>query len=326
VEISICASAAESGQVETPQAIKSGHTAMPRWTASGQKGPEPGISELRRGAQLAGAERGRRATDAAEVRFDCVEAFGQRHGCREASALDAEAGLRDNPARILELVAEKAISAGWERLNGRHGTASLDGGPRLALRSILLLSSRGRGAGPLSNHSFAKGADSSNPACSAKKSVSPIRSGAAREKSRLQKLCAHARGKRQSFRPRIYRHFWGVGRPRRRDGTARHIQIAALSRPAEFSAVSSLAPEIAAQIRRAEEDADSTRCNGCRAAILMTHLRIEAPFGLADLFALRLKPNPRRNTSIFARTSADVQRRWPELVIDNEPHDFSGVN
>jgi len=86
-------------------------------------------------------------------------------------------------------------------------------------------------------------------------------------------LCAHARGKRQSFRPRIYRHFWGVGRPRRRDGTARHIQIAALSRPAEFSAVSSLAPEIAAQIRRAEEDADSTRCNGCRAAILMTHLR-----------------------------------------------------
>ena len=55
-------------------------------------------------------------------------------------------------------------------------------------------------------------------------------------------------------------------------------------------------------------------------------LHIEAPFGLADLFALRLKPNPRRNTSIFARTSADVQRRWPELVIDNEPHDFSGVN
>src|SRR5215472_12524229 len=55
-------------------------------------------------------------------------------------------------------------------------------------------------------------------------------------------------------------------------------------------------------------------------------LHIEAPFGLADLFALRLRPNPRRNTIHFARTSADVQRRWPELVIDNEPHDFSGVN
>ena len=55
-------------------------------------------------------------------------------------------------------------------------------------------------------------------------------------------------------------------------------------------------------------------------------LHIEAPFGLADLFALRLKPNPRRNTIHFARTSADVQRRWPELVIDNELHDFSGVN
>jgi hypothetical protein len=39
VEISICASAAESGQVETPQAIKFGQTAMLRWTASGQKGP-----------------------------------------------------------------------------------------------------------------------------------------------------------------------------------------------------------------------------------------------------------------------------------------------
>src|SRR5215472_6302778 len=50
-------------------------------------------------------------------------------------------------------------------------------------------------------------------------------------------------------------------------------------------------------------------------------LHIEAPFGLSDLFALRLRPNPRRKTIHFARTSADVQRRWPELVIDNEPHD-----
>jgi hypothetical protein len=54
-------------------------------------------------------------------------------------------------------------------------------------------------------------------------------------------------------------------------------------------------------------------------------LHIAAPFGLADLFALRLRPNPRRKTVHFARTSANVRRRWPELVIDNGPHDFPGV-
>jgi uncharacterized protein len=48
-------------------------------------------------------------------------------------------------------------------------------------------------------------------------------------------------------------------------------------------------------------------------------LHIEAPFGLADLFALRLRPTPRRSTVGFARTSADVRRRWPEVVIDNGP-------
>ena len=46
-------------------------------------------------------------------------------------------------------------------------------------------------------------------------------------------------------------------------------------------------------------------------------LHIVAPFGLADLFALRLRPNPRRQTVGFARTSADVRRRWPEVVIDD---------
>jgi len=55
-------------------------------------------------------------------------------------------------------------------------------------------------------------------------------------------------------------------------------------------------------------------------------LHIEAPFGLADLFGLRLRPNPRRKTVHFSRTSADVLRRWPELVIDNEPCSSSGVN
>src|SRR5580693_3690271 len=48
-------------------------------------------------------------------------------------------------------------------------------------------------------------------------------------------------------------------------------------------------------------------------------LYIEAPFGLADLFALLLCPNPRRKTVDFARTSADVRRRWPEVVVEDQP-------
>src|ERR1700730_14466291 len=46
-------------------------------------------------------------------------------------------------------------------------------------------------------------------------------------------------------------------------------------------------------------------------------LYIEAPFGLADLFALRLPPTPRRKTVGFARTSADVRRRCPEVIIED---------
>src|SRR5258708_28718240 len=38
-------------------------------------------------------------------------------------------------------------------------------------------------------------------------------------------------------------------------------------------------------------------------------LHIEAPFGLADLFALRLRPNPRRPSRGFDRTAASVLRR-----------------
>jgi hypothetical protein len=34
--------------------------------------------------------------------------------------LDAEARLGGNPARILELVADEAVSASWEGLNDRH--------------------------------------------------------------------------------------------------------------------------------------------------------------------------------------------------------------
>jgi uncharacterized protein len=55
-------------------------------------------------------------------------------------------------------------------------------------------------------------------------------------------------------------------------------------------------------------------------------LHVVAPFGLSDLFALRLVPNPVRQTVHFARASANVRHRWPDLVIGSEPHDFSGIN
>ena len=45
-------------------------------------------------------------------------------------------------------------------------------------------------------------------------------------------------------------------------------------------------------------------------------LHVEAPFGLSDLFSLRLRPNPRRKIAGFARIVADVVRRWPELIVD----------
>jgi hypothetical protein len=48
-------------------------------------------------------------------------------------------------------------------------------------------------------------------------------------------------------------------------------------------------------------------------------LQIVAPFGLTDLFALRVVPNPYRKTVGFDRAAADVRRRWPEIMIDNEP-------
>jgi hypothetical protein len=44
-------------------------------------------------------------------------------------------------------------------------------------------------------------------------------------------------------------------------------------------------------------------------------LHVEAPFGLADLFALRLRPNPSRVALDFASKVAKVRERWPEAVI-----------
>jgi hypothetical protein len=45
-------------------------------------------------------------------------------------------------------------------------------------------------------------------------------------------------------------------------------------------------------------------------------LEIIAPFGLEDLFALRLRPNPLRRTNGFARTAASATARWPELAVE----------
>ena len=45
-------------------------------------------------------------------------------------------------------------------------------------------------------------------------------------------------------------------------------------------------------------------------------LTIVAPFGLEDLFALRLRPNPLRPSAAFARTAENARRRWPEITAE----------
>ena len=45
-------------------------------------------------------------------------------------------------------------------------------------------------------------------------------------------------------------------------------------------------------------------------------IRIIAPFGLEDLFALRLRPNPVRPSAAFGRTAEKARRRWPEIAIE----------
>ena len=46
-------------------------------------------------------------------------------------------------------------------------------------------------------------------------------------------------------------------------------------------------------------------------------IALVAPFGLGDLFAMHLRPNPNRelNPDAFARTTASVTARWPELTV-----------
>jgi hypothetical protein len=45
-------------------------------------------------------------------------------------------------------------------------------------------------------------------------------------------------------------------------------------------------------------------------------LHIAAPFGLQDLFTLKLRPNPRRPFGGFDRVAASVLRRWPEISVE----------
>jgi hypothetical protein len=44
-------------------------------------------------------------------------------------------------------------------------------------------------------------------------------------------------------------------------------------------------------------------------------LAIAAPFGLEDLFAMRLRPNPSQPLENFARVAAGVCARWPEVSV-----------
>ena len=44
-------------------------------------------------------------------------------------------------------------------------------------------------------------------------------------------------------------------------------------------------------------------------------LEIIAPFGLEDLFALRLRPNPNRETPHYKRVCEKLLLRWPELRL-----------
>ena len=45
-------------------------------------------------------------------------------------------------------------------------------------------------------------------------------------------------------------------------------------------------------------------------------MTIIAPFGLEDIFALKLRPNPIRQTGGFQRTAEAAKARWPELTIE----------
>lgn len=49
-------------------------------------------------------------------------------------------------------------------------------------------------------------------------------------------------------------------------------------------------------------------------------LTVEAPFGLDDLFAMVLRPNPTRPRAVgWASVTRSVLERWPEARVDATP-------
>jgi hypothetical protein len=59
----------------------------------------------------------------------------------------------------------------------------------------------------------------------------------------------------------------------------------------------------------------------CAVGVRLTQngrLEIAAPFGLEDIFALRMRPNPKRvRPESFARVAAGVVSRWPEVRVES---------
>jgi len=45
-------------------------------------------------------------------------------------------------------------------------------------------------------------------------------------------------------------------------------------------------------------------------------LLIAAPFGLEDLFAMRVRPNPLRASTNFRRIAQAIRSRWPEVAVE----------
>jgi uncharacterized protein len=43
--------------------------------------------------------------------------------------------------------------------------------------------------------------------------------------------------------------------------------------------------------------------------------KVHAPFGLDDLFAMRLRVNPGRTSPNFGRIAASAKARWPEIEV-----------
>jgi hypothetical protein len=45
-------------------------------------------------------------------------------------------------------------------------------------------------------------------------------------------------------------------------------------------------------------------------------MSVHAPFGLDDLFAMRLRPNPTRRSPNYEKIAAAAQARWPEISVE----------